>query len=244
MKFFYSLLFGFLFFLSCSFPKSEESVKTSNAKNVKDISNKAITYQVSLNKSFISWIGSKPAGKHYGTIFIKYGELAIENNNVIGGKIIIDINSILSEDLKDDPERHDRLTNHLKSDDFFYSEKYPEAIFEITSLNESVSDSIIYSKVEFESKHTPASANEHRIEKSTHNISGNLTMRDTTLSITFPVQIEISDSTLTARAKFNVDRTNWNLKYRDEASVVDKTKDRFIYNTVNIGFEIVADKKK
>ncbi|MDH5365801.1 MAG: YceI family protein [Cyclobacteriaceae bacterium] len=244
MKSFHFLLFGILLFFSCSSSKNEENVKTSNAQNVKDISNKAIAYQISLEKSYITWIGSKPAGKHNGTILIKSGKLAVENNNVTGGNVVIDINSIQSDDLIDNPERHGRLINHLKSDDFFDAENYPEAIFEITSLNESVSDSIMDVMEEFKSEYTPASSYEHRIKKPTHNISGNLTMRDTTLSITFPAQIEVSDSILTARAKFNIDRTNWNLKYRDEASVVDKTKDRFIYNTVNVGLEIVAYKKK
>jgi len=41
-------------------------------------------------------------------------------------------------------------------------------------------------------------------------------------------------------AKFNIDRTNWNIKYGEEASVTDKIKDKFIYDTVNLGFTVEA----
>ena len=47
-----------------------------------------------------------------------------------------------------------------------------------------------------------------------------------------------------AKAKFNIDRTNWGLMYGDEASVVDKAKDKFIYNTVNVSFDITANEQQ
>jgi accessory colonization factor AcfC len=45
---------------------------------------------------------------------------------------------------------------------------------------------------------------------------------------------------LKAKANFNINRTDWGLMYGDEAGAVDKAKDKFIYNTVNVGFELEA----
>lgn len=45
---------------------------------------------------------------------------------------------------------------------------------------------------------------------------------------------------LKALANFNINRTDWGLMYGDEASVADKAKDQFIYNTVNVGFTLEA----
>jgi accessory colonization factor AcfC len=54
--------------------------------------------------------------------------------------------------------------------------------------------------------------------------------------------VSMMDGELSAKAKFNIDRTEWNLSYGDEANAVDKAKDKFIYNTVNIGLEVTASK--
>ena len=48
------------------------------------------------------------------------------------------------------------------------------------------------------------------------------------------------NNVLKAEGKFNIDRTRWNISYQDESSVLDKLKDQFIYNTVNVGFSIEA----
>ncbi len=81
---------------------------------------------------------------------------------------------------------------------------------------------------------------EYKIDNPTHAITGNLTMRDTTLSITFPANVSVTDGTVSAEAKFNIDRTNWNVSYGDETDPVAQAKDKFIYNTVNVGFNITA----
>lgn len=229
------------FILSCSSSSNNEtSLEVSSAKEVNTYYDIAEQYKINIDSSSVSWIGSKPAGKHHGVIPIVSGEISLEDNNIVGGKVVMNINGITANDLLEDVERHDRLINHLKSDDFFDAENYPEAVFEITSCATYNPNKEIIVKEEFESEHKPASATEHMTDTPTHYITGNLTMRDTTLSITFPVFISVNNKEIVARAKFNIDRTNWNLKYRDEASVADKTKDRFIYNTVNVGFRVLA----
>jgi polyisoprenoid-binding protein YceI len=85
-------------------------------------------------QSSIDWVGKKVSGSHNGTIAIKEGELILEEGRLIGGKFIIDTTSIKILDITD-PAVNAQFAEHLASDDFFSSKKYPEAIFEITSVS-------------------------------------------------------------------------------------------------------------
>jgi accessory colonization factor AcfC len=63
-------------------------------------------------------------------------------------------------------------------------------------------------------------------------------MRENTKNIKFPAAVSASNGSVNAKAGFNINRTEWGLSYGDEAGAVDKAQDRFIYNTVNVGFDI------
>ncbi|MEQ8926028.1 MAG: YceI family protein [Fulvivirga sp.] len=226
--------------ISCN-PKSEGTdAEVSEAKQVEDVST-AQEYAINTEQSVVNWIGSKPTGKHNGTIPISNGSIAIADDAIVGGSIDMNISEITNNDLADSPEMQAKLVGHLKSADFFDAENHPSANFTITSVEPYTSQDSVKVKKEFESEYKPASAKEHRVESPTHKITGNLTMRGKTLSVSFPANVKLTDGQIMAKAKFNIDRTLWGLQYGDEADVVDKAKDKFIYNTVNVGFEVVAD---
>jgi polyisoprenoid-binding protein YceI len=84
--------------------------------------------------SNIDWLGKKVTGSHHGTIAVKEGELILNENGVASGKIIVDTASIKILDVTD-PATNTQFAGHLASDDFFSTEKYPEAILEITSVS-------------------------------------------------------------------------------------------------------------
>lgn len=86
----------------------------------------AQTFKADLEKSKLKWTGEKVTGKHWGHIKLKSGELGIKNGKITKGTFIIDMNSITCEDLED-AGYNQKLVGHLKSDDFFGVEKYPEA---------------------------------------------------------------------------------------------------------------------
>jgi len=94
---------------------------------------------------------------------------------------------------------------------------------------------------QFETENTPKGESELAPASPTHWVSGNLTMRGTTKNIKFPASVSIADGSVSAQAGFNIDRTEWGLAYGDEATAVDKTKDKFIYNTVSVSFDIKAN---
>jgi len=84
-------------------------------------------------QSNIDWIGRKVTGAHNGTIAIKSGWLNLNNDKLTGGQFIIDTTSINILDVTD-PATNAQFFGHLASDDFFSTEKYPEAYLQITSV--------------------------------------------------------------------------------------------------------------
>ncbi|MGY5352839.1 YceI family protein [Wenyingzhuangia sp. IMCC45533] len=87
---------------------------------------------IDVKKSTIKWVGKKVTGKHNGTISFKSGEVIIKQGALVGGTFIVDMSTINTEDLSGDYKN--KLDGHLKSEDFFGVEKYPEATFVITSV--------------------------------------------------------------------------------------------------------------
>lgn len=86
--------------------------------------------EIKIAKSSIIWTGNKIGGSHTGEIKIKEGYFDIKKDEVIGGNVVIDMNSMTNTDLSSDASKQ-RLIGHLKSDDFFGVEKYPSASFTI-----------------------------------------------------------------------------------------------------------------
>jgi len=92
------------------------------------------TQKVDVAKSSVKWLGKKVTGEHSGTINIKEGTLDVTNGKVTGGKVVIDMNSIVNTDLTD-PAWNAKLIGHLKSDDFFGVATYPTADLVITKVD-------------------------------------------------------------------------------------------------------------
>jgi polyisoprenoid-binding protein YceI len=84
-------------------------------------------------KSNIDWVGRKITGAHNGTIGIKDGALTLTDGAVTSGRFTIDTQSIKILDVAD-AATNAQFAGHLASEDFFGSEKYPEAHFEITGV--------------------------------------------------------------------------------------------------------------
>jgi polyisoprenoid-binding protein YceI len=91
-------------------------------------------FKIVSTQSNIDWVGKKVTGAHNGTIAIKEGELILNGDKLIGGRIVVDLSSIKILDVTD-PTTNAQFAGHLASDDFFSTDKYPEAILEITSVS-------------------------------------------------------------------------------------------------------------
>ncbi|MGE9616144.1 MAG: YceI family protein [Solitalea-like symbiont of Acarus siro] len=94
--------------------------------------NDEIKYDILKDYSNIVWFLSTSESTHSGSMQIKDGYVTVKNGNISGGKINIDVNSIINTDIKDAKLKNDLLT-FLKSSNFFNVNKYPTIILEIVS---------------------------------------------------------------------------------------------------------------
>lgn len=226
-----------VFAVACG--SKSNTVETSEAKEVASADD-ATAITVNTQNSMVTWIGSKPTGKHNGSISIADGEIMVNNSEIVGGNFTIDITSLKALDMEEGTDGYNNLVGHLLSPDFFDAENHPTATFEVTEVKPFSAANLSADKDEYDSENKPAALSEVMVENPTHFISGNLTMRGTTKNITFPAHVEMNNGVIKAKANFNIDRTAWGLSYNTEANFVDQAKDKMIYDTVNVGFELEA----
>ncbi|MGN7823562.1 YceI family protein [Chitinophaga sp. 22536] len=93
-------------------------------------------FNIEIAQSTIDWIGKKVTGAHNGTIRLKAGELFLTDGQITAGRFVVDTTSIKILDIAD-PATNAQFAGHLASDDFFGIEQYPEACFEITSVQDN-----------------------------------------------------------------------------------------------------------
>ncbi|MBX0333906.1 YceI family protein [Pontibacter sp. HSC-14F20] len=191
------------------------------------------TFQIDTTASSVTWIGAKVTGRHNGLIPIRQGRITLHNGELHGGKVIFDMASVRSDDKSIDKAGNTKLTTHLRSTEFFAVEQYPAASFVITSIAPYDSTD------RQEAPATAGNTKQLRIQDPNHKITGNLTIKDITKSISFPAKVELVDTLLRARANFNIDRTHWKLNYGADKSLGNRT----IYPAVNIGLDIVAHRQ-
>lgn len=230
-KFFFLLAFAGLMASCAKAPESDEAT-TSEAEEIEEVEAPAAsTYNVNTSESKVLWVGTKPTGRHNGTIDISEGSFTVEDGNITGGSITIDMKTMVSEDLASDPEMKAKLEGHLQSNDFFSADSIPTAKFEVAEVTAYQAPA-----EGEEATEEGEEESEYKIADPTHTVRGNLTLRGVTKSIEFPAKVSMEGGTMTAEARFNIDRTNWGINYKAEGSVEDK----FIHNTVNVGFSIKA----
>lgn len=213
-----TVLFTSLITLSACTGSKKEANETSPAATVAESNAVVSTYlNVDLDDSEINWKGFKPGGSHYGDLKLKSAELLVNpaDSTIVSGKFVIDMNSIDVEDL-DESQGKLKLEAHLKSDDFFAVETYPDAIFEITSSKKLNTRGL-------------------------YEISGNLTIKATTLNITFNANIRKSDEReVEAKTETIVlDRTKWGVNYGSK-NIYKDLKDNIIHDNIEVVAEIEA----
>lgn len=226
-----------LMIFACS--KPADTVEATEAQEVK--AGEGTTLTLEPTASTISWMGYKPTGQHKGVIPATTGTITVNGTEVTGGSFSFDITALEIHDMEAGTEMHGKLYNHLQSEDFFDAANHPTATFEITAVEPFSANDVVTDEEQFVSDNTPKANTELAPESPNYWVSGNLTMRGTTKNIKFPAAITVADGSVTAKAGFNIDRTDWGLAYGDEASAVDKAKDKFVYNNVSLVLDVKAN---
>lgn len=89
--------------------------------------------EVDIAGSEFGWYGSKIGGDHFGKIMLKEAKLNENEGNVVGGEFVMDMSSFTVENIDSD-EYETKFLNHMKSPDFFDTEKFPTATLSIDKI--------------------------------------------------------------------------------------------------------------
>ena len=140
----------------------------------------------------IGFVGSKVTGSHTGGFKLFKGTFEVVPTKLESSKITaeIDTNSIFTDT--------DRLTNHLKSPEFFDVAKFPTSTFVSTGIE--------------------AGAKDPKAKDATHTVTGNLTLHGVTKSISFPAKIAVSGDKATLDSEFFINRKDFGIMYPGKAN--------------------------
>ena len=152
--------------------------------------------KIDTKESVVAWKGSSVEGAHTGYVYISKGELMIENGQLMGGTVEVDMSTIEGDDHRSD----NNLIKHLKDPDFFDVKKFPISTIAITKV----------ASINGENK----------------NVTGNLTIKGITHPVTFPAKMEVKGGIVKANGKLVIDRTLWDVRYNSGKfyfNLADKT---------------------
>ena len=184
-----TILSGLIFLSACSDPAADQSkaVTGEATKTASPVSAAQGTkYQITPQNSKVEFVGSKVTGSHNGS-FQNFSGQIDHTGNVEQSRVNITIktDSITTDDAK--------LTQHLKTADFFDVAKFPEATFVSTAIK-------------------PGGE-----KGASHTVTGNLTMHGVTKSITFPATIAVTPDVASVDANFSINRKDFGINYAGAA---------------------------
>lgn len=188
-------------------PKTEAKATPSAAPVVAAAPAKMETLEVDAANSSIGFIGSKVTGKHEGKFEKISGKITLADGKAEGGSVSFEVDTA---SVKTDAEDLDK---HLKNADFFDVEKFPKATFTSTAIKPGGD------------------------KGATHMVTGDLDLRGTKKSITFPVTITITPEGATGTAEFSINR-------KDFGITIAGKKDDLIRDDVLMKITLKAPRKK
>ncbi len=212
-----------MFMSSCK--DKDQNAEVADAQDAPAANLSSAQYLVNINDSRVGWFAEKKFvsdWNHSGTINISSGTIDVKDNEITGGEFTLDMKSIDNVDLREkgDMKMHDKFVGHLKSPDFFSVDSFPTAKFVITKVSPVTGD-----------------------EKYTHEISGNLTIKNIEKNITFKGNIKVGNGSLNAKANFDIQRSWWNVRWGSDVldpSLIDDAKDMIVKDEVNMDLNISA----
>ncbi len=172
---------------ACSNPASDQpKAVTSEAAPAASAPVGGQRYLITPEHCKIEFVGSKVTGSHNGSFEKFSGEIlylgAPEKSRV---RLTIDLTSVKTDT--------DKLTEHLKTADFFDVAKYPQTTFESTEIKPGGD------------------------KGATHTITGNLQLHGVTKSISFPATIGVTPDAIKVDSTFSINRKDFGINYAGAA---------------------------
>ena len=198
-----------IFYTGCDNSKSKSKVSIEKTESI--ILPKG-EYQIDKTKSVVRWIGRTPVKFHDGTIDIQEGNFFVDDNGILNGNIIIDMESINCTDLSGGGKKS--LEEHLMNDDFFSVNKFKTSKINISS--------------------------EMKPNNGLIDFKGSLEIKNISNPISFKSSInKTPEGKYTASSKLTFDRSMYNVKYKSK-SFFDDLGDKFINDDIEIELEIIT----
>jgi polyisoprenoid-binding protein YceI len=178
------------------------------------------TYQLNIKKSKILWDARKTMGGHFGYILFNEGSL---NYSATGqpesGSFRMDMTSMKSTDHALATENQ-KVDDRLKTDGFFATAKYPEAIMNVKKLT--------------------------RVDQSAKfKITGDLTIKEITNPVEFIATIKKNGDIINATAETKIDRVKWHIDFQPKQNSWDffaTMADKIITDEIAISLNLVFTK--
>ena len=203
------VFFIVIFYTGCDNSKSKSKVSIEKTESI--ILPKG-EYQIDKTKSVVRWIGRTPVKFHDGTIDIQEGNFSVDDNGILNGNIIIDMESINCTDLSGGGKKS--LEEHLMNDDFFSVNKFKTSKINISS--------------------------EMKPNNGLIDFKGNLEIKNISNPISFKSSInKTPEGKYTASSKLTFDRSMYNIKYKSKSFFSD-LGDKFINDDIEIELEIIT----
>ncbi|SDX32680.1 YceI family protein [Hymenobacter psychrophilus] len=175
-------------------------------------------YSLQPQLSTLGWEGKKVTGAHNGTMQFQSGNIAVRGSQVVGGKFVVDMNSLKVEDLKD-ADSNGKLVGHLRSEDFFSIDKNATSTFTITSITPLRGDA----------------------KGNNSTVTGDLTIKGITQRISFPAKTGVKGGVASATGVATIDRTKFDIKYGSK-SFFESIGDKAIMDEFTLSFNVIAKK--
>lgn len=143
------------------------------------------TLAVDASRSKLGLIGAKVTAQHPIHFNEFTGEITMLGDTLTGVRFVAQTASVESDS--------ERLTGHLKNEDFLHVEQYPTGEFVATGISAGAEG-------EF-----------------THTVTGNLTIRGVTKQVTFPAKVTVSPTEVAAETEFVINRHDFGVTYPGRA---------------------------
>jgi len=201
-----------IFLLSCAKERKKPAEGSNQSNNATIPIIREGNYTVNVDSSTIKWTGKEiTTDSHYGTLGLKQGAVEVSTAGIVSGNVVVDMNSIQCLDMTGRGKT--KLEGHLRSDDFFGVQSYPEAALRFASLSAETSGKIHF--------------------------TGDLTIKNITHPITFSGLIHQSGNNYSATINFSFDRTLYDVKYRSGKYFKD-LGDKLILDDIDISAKIAV----
>jgi len=162
----------------------------------------ATKLKVAQDQSKLGALGAKVTAQHPISFKDFSGEVGIDGEELKGVGFVAQLGTLESDS--------ERLTEHLKDEDFFHVAKFPTATFKSTEISAG-SD----------------------VAGMTHTIKGELTLRGTTKQVLFPAKVTIAADKVEASTEFVINRQDFGITYPGK-------QDDLIQDNVAIQVQFVA----